>query len=157
MQPRLTISTMKNKSFKEVEDFLKNDHQIDLDHDRFLILQGEVESISMMPAKGSNPNETGLLEYLEDIIGSSKYTEIVENIKKELESKMEEKFEKQNTVSSIKNNIKEMHNEKEEAFNFTKLETKAYKLMLLKDFASFGKVKRSINSLEDSKIEVSKL
>ena len=108
----------------------------------------------MMPAKGANPNETGLLEYLEDIIGSSKYTSIVDSIKTELESKMEEKFEKQNTVSGIKKNIKEMHNEKEEAFSFTKLETKAYKLMLLKDFASFGRVRRSMNGLEETKFKV---
>ena len=41
---------------------------IDLDHKRFLILQGEVESISQMKPKGDN--DDGLLEYLEDIIGS---------------------------------------------------------------------------------------
>ena len=73
------------KTFKEVEEFLKVDHQIDLDHDRFLILQGEVESISMMPAKAANPNETGLLEYLEDIIGSSRYSEKVEKFEQDLE------------------------------------------------------------------------
>jgi len=77
----------KKTSFEEVQVFLKERHQIDLDHDRFLILQGEVESISMMPSKGSNPNETGLLEYLEDIIGSSKYTDKVEELKLILEQK----------------------------------------------------------------------
>ena len=35
---------------------------IDLDHNRFLILQGEVESISMMKPKAQNENEEGLLE-----------------------------------------------------------------------------------------------
>jgi len=46
---------------------------IDLDHNRFLILQGEVEQISLMKPKAQNANETGLLEYLEDIIGSNRY------------------------------------------------------------------------------------
>ena len=45
---------------------------IDLDHNRFLILQGEVEQISQMKPKAENPNEEGMLEYLEDIIGSSR-------------------------------------------------------------------------------------
>lgn len=43
---------------------------IDLDHNRFLILQGEVEQISLMKPKAATPHETGILEYLEDIIGS---------------------------------------------------------------------------------------
>ena len=41
---------------------------IDLDHNRFLILQGEVEQIAMMKPKAPSPHEEGLLEYLEDII-----------------------------------------------------------------------------------------
>ena len=45
---------------------------IDLDHNRFLILQGEVEQISQMKPKAETPNEEGMLEYLEDIIGSSR-------------------------------------------------------------------------------------
>ena len=43
---------------------------VDLEHNRFLILQGEVEQISLMKPKAQGPHEEGLLEYLEDIIGS---------------------------------------------------------------------------------------
>jgi structural maintenance of chromosome 4 len=32
--------------------------------------QGEVEQIAMMRAKAEDKNDTGLLEYLEDIIGT---------------------------------------------------------------------------------------
>jgi structural maintenance of chromosome 4 len=43
---------------------LKNDCQIDLDHNRFLILQGEVEQIAAMKPKGTpGTSEVGLLEY----------------------------------------------------------------------------------------------
>jgi structural maintenance of chromosome 4 len=35
--------------------------------------QGEVEEIAMMKSKGANENETGMLEYLEDIIGTNRY------------------------------------------------------------------------------------
>lgn len=51
-------------SFKEVTGLLKQ-HGIDLDHNRFLILQGEVEQISLMKPKGLTDYETGFLEYLE--------------------------------------------------------------------------------------------
>ena len=45
-------------------------------------LQGEVEQISMMKPKGVNPGDTGLLEYLEDIIGTDKYVEKIEQLGK---------------------------------------------------------------------------
>jgi structural maintenance of chromosome 4 len=40
--------------------------------------QGEVEQISLMKPKGVDKNDTGLLEYLEDIIGTDKYVEAIE-------------------------------------------------------------------------------
>lgn len=55
-------------------------HGIDLDNNRFLILQGEVEQIAMMKPKAPTPQEEGLLEYLEDIIGSNKYVEKIEQV-----------------------------------------------------------------------------
>lgn len=58
----------KKTNFKELGVLLRN-KGIDLDHNRFLILQGEVESIAMMKPKAQNENDDGLLEYLEDIIG----------------------------------------------------------------------------------------
>lgn len=42
------------------------------------LLQGEVEQISLMKSKSQTPHETGLLEYLEDIIGTDKYVERIE-------------------------------------------------------------------------------
>lgn len=41
--------------------------------------QGEVESIAQMKPKGANEHEDGLLEYLEDIIGTSKYKQPIED------------------------------------------------------------------------------
>jgi structural maintenance of chromosome 4 len=57
--------------FKEIQTLLTN-RGIDLDHNRFLILQGEVESIAMLKPKAPSEHEDGLLEYLEDIIGSNR-------------------------------------------------------------------------------------
>lgn len=51
---------------------------VDLEHNRFLILQGEVEQISLMKPKAQTPHDEGFLEYLEDIIGSNKYVERID-------------------------------------------------------------------------------
>jgi structural maintenance of chromosome 4 len=65
--------------YKEVCDLLQT-KGIDLEHNRFLILQGEVEQISLMKPKALNPNDTGLLEYLEEIIGSCVHVEEIEKL-----------------------------------------------------------------------------
>ena len=67
----------RGSNYKEVTDLLKK-AGIDLDHNRFLILQGEVELISLMPPKARAEGETGMLEYLEDIIGSNRLIEEIE-------------------------------------------------------------------------------
>ncbi|KAK9829009.1 hypothetical protein WJX72_003379 [[Myrmecia] bisecta] len=74
----------KKSNFTEVTRLLKA-KGVDLDNNRFLILQGEVEQISMMKPKSPSPHETGLLEYLEDIIGTDKYVELLEEKSKKLE------------------------------------------------------------------------
>jgi hypothetical protein len=59
---------------------------VDLNNNRFLILQGEVEQISMMKPKGGvSGNDEGLLEYLEDIIGTNQYVEHIDTKAKSLE------------------------------------------------------------------------
>ena len=58
----------KKRTFTEVAEVLRS-KGIDLDHNRFLILQGEVEQIAMMKPKAQGEHDVGLLEYLEDIIG----------------------------------------------------------------------------------------
>ena len=74
----------KTSNFTEVTKFLK-DKGIDLDHNRFLILQGEVEAIATMKAKGKDADDTGLLEYLEDIIGSNRFIESIDLADKKTE------------------------------------------------------------------------
>jgi structural maintenance of chromosome 4 len=64
-------------SYTQVTTLLR-DKGIDLDNNRFLILQGEVEQIALMKPKAQNQFEVGLLEYLEDLIGSNMYVEPIE-------------------------------------------------------------------------------
>mmetsp|Transcript_6666 Transcript_6666/g.13693 ORF Transcript_6666/g.13693 Transcript_6666/m.13693 type:complete len:1374 (+) Transcript_6666:130-4251(+) len=89
----------KNASFKKVAEFLGS-KGIDLDNNRFLILQGEVEMISMMPPKGKTENDEGLLEYLEDIIGSNKYVEEANKAADKVEALTEVRQEKLNRVKA---------------------------------------------------------
>ncbi|RNF08495.1 putative structural maintenance of chromosome protein 4 [Trypanosoma rangeli] len=47
---------------------------VDLEHNRFLILQGEVEQIALMKPKAEREGEEGLLEYLDDLIGTNSFS-----------------------------------------------------------------------------------
>ena len=51
----------------------------------FIQIQGEVESIAQMKAKVQNEHDEGLLKYLEDIIGTSKYKEPIDKAMVEME------------------------------------------------------------------------
>ncbi|ODQ65461.1 RecF/RecN/SMC protein [Nadsonia fulvescens var. elongata DSM 6958] len=83
----------KDSNFTEVTALLKG-RGIDLDHKRFLILQGEVESIAQMKAKADNEHDDGLLEYLEDIIGTADYKRIIDEAQEEVEQLNESCLEK---------------------------------------------------------------
>jgi structural maintenance of chromosome 4 len=103
-------------SFKEVATYLES-KGIDLDNNRFLILQGEVEMISMMPPKGKADNDSdgGLLEYLEDIIGSNKYVERTNECAKKLEVLTEQRQEKYNRSEAAKKEKENLEAPKAEA------------------------------------------
>ncbi|KAL5723070.1 Structural maintenance of chromosomes protein 4 [Ranunculus cassubicifolius] len=75
----------RGSNFTEVTKKLK-EKGVDLDNNRFLILQGEVEQISLMKPKAQGPHDEGFLEYLEDIIGTDKYVEMIDEIYKQLEA-----------------------------------------------------------------------
>ena len=58
-----------------------------------------------MKAKAQNENETGLLEYLEDIIGSNKYVQRINELEKEIEVKYEERREKLSRVNACQHEL----------------------------------------------------
>ncbi|KAJ4384491.1 Structural maintenance of chromosomes protein 4 [Didymella sp. IMI 355093] len=90
----------KESSFTDVTKYLKG-KGVDLDHKRFLILQGEVESIAQMKPKAMTEHDDGLLEYLEDIIGTSKYKTPIEESAAEVETLNETCMEKNNRVQHV--------------------------------------------------------
>uniref|UniRef100_A0A182QGQ9 Structural maintenance of chromosomes protein n=1 Tax=Anopheles farauti TaxID=69004 RepID=A0A182QGQ9_9DIPT len=115
--------TIDNKRvhFKEVSKLLKQ-HGIDLDHNRFLILQGEVESIAMMKSKAQTENECGLLEYLEDIVGTTRYKEPLLKINERVDALNEERTEKHNRCKLAEREMKDLEKPMAEAVEFLKQE-----------------------------------
>ncbi|EXJ88816.1 structural maintenance-chromosome 4 [Capronia epimyces CBS 606.96] len=104
-------------NFTTVTTLLK-EKGIDLDHKRFLILQGEVESIAQMKPKAASEHDDGLLEYLEDIIGTSKYKTPIEEAAVELESLNEICIEKQGRVQHVEKEKNSLEDKKNKALAF---------------------------------------
>jgi len=80
--------------------------------------QGEVEMISMMAPKGKNENDEGLLEYLEDIIGSNKYVADADAQMKVVELLTEQRQEKLNRVKVVEKEKEALEGAKVEAEAF---------------------------------------
>lgn len=107
----------KETNFTAVTTLLR-DRGIDLDHKRFLILQGEVESISQMKSKAANEHEDGLLEYIEDIIGTSKYKTPIEEAATELEGLNDVCMEKNNRVQHVEKEKNSLEDKKDNALGY---------------------------------------
>lgn len=104
-------------NFTTVTTLLK-DRGVDLDHKRFLILQGEVESIAQMKPKAANEHDDGLLEYLEDIIGTSKYKSPIEESATEVETLNEVCVEKSSRVQHVAKEKNSLEDKKNKALAF---------------------------------------
>lgn len=57
----------------------------------FMLPQGEVEQIALMKPKAQSVNDDGMLEFLEDIIGTNRYKEPIEELSKRVEELTEER------------------------------------------------------------------
>ncbi|KZT73247.1 hypothetical protein DAEQUDRAFT_703578 [Daedalea quercina L-15889] len=111
----------KQSNYKEVQTLLKG-RGIDLDHNRFLILQGEVESIAQMKPKAPSEHEDGLLEYLEDIIGTAQYKEPIEEALVEMERLSEDRQEKLNRLRIVEKDRNALEAKKKEAEDYLRLQ-----------------------------------
>ncbi|KAK9962804.1 hypothetical protein ABG768_008156 [Culter alburnus] len=116
----------KKATFKDVGALLRS-HGIDLDHNRFLILQGEVEQIAMMKPKGQTEHDEGMLEYLEDIIGSCRLKEPINVLCRRVELLNEQRGEKLNRVKLVEKEKSALEGEKNKAVEFLTLENDIFK------------------------------
>ncbi|KAI7800473.1 structural maintenance of chromosomes protein 4 [Triplophysa rosa] len=116
----------KKATFKDVGTLLRS-HGIDLDHNRFLILQGEVEQIAMMKPKGQTEHDEGMLEYLEDIIGSCRLKDPINMLCRRVELLNEQRGEKLNRVKLVEKEKSALEGEKNKAVDFLTLENDIFK------------------------------
>ncbi|KAI9147563.1 Structural maintenance of chromosomes protein [Paramyrothecium foliicola] len=109
----------KESNFTTVTTLLR-DRGVDLDHKRFLILQGEVESIAQMKPKAGNEHEDGLLEYLEDIIGTSRYKTPIEEAATEVETLNDICMEKSGRVQHVEKEKNGLEDKKDKALAYVR-------------------------------------
>ena len=109
-----------------------------------------------MKAKAQNDNETGLLEYLEDIIGSNQYVARITELDKVVETKEEERREKLTRVNACELELSALEQDKNNAIEYLRKERN---LMLLRNmdlFVELGdgveKLNRSIKAIEERKV-----
>ncbi|TGZ71887.1 hypothetical protein CRM22_002403 [Opisthorchis felineus] len=106
--------------YKDVANLLRK-HGVDLDHNRFLILQGEVEQIAMMKPKAPSEHEDGFLEYLEDIIGSSRFKEPLSIYGDRIERLNDLRLEKLTRVKAVEKEKDELEGVRNEAVGYLRL------------------------------------
>ncbi|ORZ17904.1 RecF/RecN/SMC [Absidia repens] len=116
----------RSSNYMDVTTLLRG-RGIDLDHKRFLILQGEVESIALMKPKAKDGNDDGLLEYLEDIIGTSKYKDAIVDANTRLEEFNVVRAEKLNRVKFVAKEKENLEDKKLEAENYLENENELSK------------------------------
>ncbi|OMJ88008.1 hypothetical protein SteCoe_10164 [Stentor coeruleus] len=123
----------RTSTYEEVTCMLKY-RGIDLEHNRFLILQGEVEQIAMMKPKAplGDENKTGLLEYLEEIIGTDKYVPDIEKAEKELETIGDDVASKKMRFEEIKKVCDQLEAPMKEAVSYIETEKESYSFKCLK-------------------------
>ena len=85
------------------------------------LLQGEVESIAQMKPKAASEHEDGLLEYLEDIIGTSKYKEPIEQALQGMEELQESRTEKMNRLRIVEREKNALEDQKKDAENYLRI------------------------------------
>eukprot|EP00768_Dysnectes_brevis_P004155 gnl/Dysnectes_brevis/2963_a3644_710.p1 GENE.gnl/Dysnectes_brevis/2963_a3644_710~~gnl/Dysnectes_brevis/2963_a3644_710.p1 ORF type:complete len:1242 (-),score=281.18 gnl/Dysnectes_brevis/2963_a3644_710:34-3759(-) len=110
----------KKVPFSEVSAQLKR-YGIDLANNRFLILQGEVEQISLLKPKARNPGETGLLEFLESVIGSDRLVPDIEKAAETLEETAEARSHARNRHRAAVKDRDALADDRAEALNGLRL------------------------------------
>ncbi|MGH0163120.1 UNVERIFIED_CONTAM: hypothetical protein FKN15_044639 [Acipenser sinensis] len=115
--PRLMITHIVNQNFKSYAD----EQVLGPFH------KGEVEQIAMMKPKGQTEHDEGMLEYLEDIIGSARLKEPIQVLCRRVESLNEQRGEKLNRVKMVEKEKDALEGEKNCAIEFLTMENEIFK------------------------------
>jgi len=81
-----------------------------------------------MKPKGQNENDTGMLEFLEDIIGTSRYKEPLEKLTNKIEELTERKIEKLHRLRVVQKEKEALEEPMQEAVQYLKTENAMIRL-----------------------------
>lgn len=81
-----------------------------------------------MKPKGQNENDTGMLEFLEDIIGTSRYKEPLEKLANKVEELTERKVEKLHRLRVVQKEKEALEEPMQEAVQYLKTENAIIRL-----------------------------
>lgn len=152
-----------NKAELSFEDLcpLLEAHGIDLKHNRFLILQGEVEQISMLAPKAKlNSKDPGLLEYLEDIVGTKRYVKLIDQLSVFTEEIVDVKANKEKLTKIARAELDKLEEIKNISIQYFKEEKEMYYISYLCVQVERYKISKEIQRLQaeiDSKSELKKV
>lgn len=76
----------------------------------------------MMKPKGQHENDTGMLEFLEDIIGTVRYKEPLEKLSEKIELLSENRVEKLNRLKIVEKDKTALEEPMQEAIRYLQLE-----------------------------------
>ncbi|KAK4819896.1 hypothetical protein QYF61_014631 [Mycteria americana] len=89
--------------------------------------KGEVEQIAMMKPKGQTEHDEGMLEYLEDLIGSARLKDPIQTLCRRVEILNEQRGEKLNRVKMVEKEKDALEADRNKAIEFLCLENKMFK------------------------------
>lgn len=135
-------------NLKEVTNLLKN-KGIDLDNNRFIILQGEVEQISLMKPKTNNYDSPGFLEYLEEIIGTNLLIPQIEELQERLEGQMFTQMESGDRFKILEDEVKKLSEAKDQAVDYLKHEKIVYQLNNLKHQIKEEEIRENLSNTKN--------
>ncbi len=92
--------------------------------------QGEVELISQMKPRGSDLSDTGLLEYLEEIIGSDKYVESIKQLSEQLEAATSERDTMERRIRSVEQEADQLAQRKGDAERYLQQKANCIRLKI---------------------------
>lgn len=100
-----------------------------------------------MKQKSGDPDKPGLLEYLEEIIGSNVFIERIEECGREYAQAEEQKHQKGQLMKIVESELKGMSKAKDEAVSYVKKEKKIFQLQNIFNQVLVASVKSELKKL----------
>lgn len=108
----------------------------------------------MMKAKAQTPNECGLLEYLEDIIGTSRYKEPLQQINNRVEQLTEERTDKHNRCKLAEREMNDLKQPMEQAVEYLQNENELTRTKNLHIQKYLSEQNKNLRELEAEQVQL---